>query len=232
MTLPVLAVGLAAAGSSPAAGAGRRPPARASAASACSTYFVASVRRGPHAGSDYGGVLTMRLDAAGRFRGGSFASLQGGRVAVAGSSRGRGISLTLRTPSGRLLGTGSVRGSLAHCVGRMQGQLAGPGRADRGSWLATTGQSLQLPNGMVVITSAETPNHPNPQVVYIAPSLGAASVYAGALNTPGNLDGQRLAARLNRPSGLAYDAARSLIYVADVSNGSIRRLDMGSGQLT
>jgi hypothetical protein len=230
--LGTLTVGLVVA--EPGAGAG--PPSRAGAGAAgggaCTTYFVASVRRGPHAATDYAGVLTARLDARGRFRGGSFVPLEGGRVAVAGRTHGRGISLVLRTGQGTLAGTGSVRGSLARCVGTLQGRLRGPGRRDRGSWLATTGQTLQLPGGAVLFTSAETSNHPNPQVVYRAPNLGPATVYAGAMNTTGNLDGPRLAARMNRPSGLGYDADRSLVYVADVSNASIRRLDLNSGQLT
>ncbi len=230
--LGIVTVGLV--GAEPGAGAGlpARAGARAAGGVACTTYFVASVRRGPDAGTDYAGVLTARLDARGRFRGGSFAPLEGGRVAVDGRTHGRGIRLALRTGRGALAGTGSVRGSLARCVGTMQGRLRGPGRLDRGSWLATTGQTLQLPGGAVLFTSAETGNHPNPQVVYRAPDLGAATVYAGALTTAGNLDGPRLAARMNRPSGLGYDAGRSLVYVADVSNASIRRLDLNTGQLT
>jgi hypothetical protein len=225
----VLATGLGVAGAAAGASRARAPVA---AASTCTTYFVASVRRGAHAGRDYAGVLTTRLDASGRFRGGSFVALQGGTVAVSGAAHGRGVSLSLRTGAGTLSGTGSVHGSLAYCVGTMQGRLRGPGRADRGSWLATTGQTLQLPGGVLLLTSAETNNKPNPQVLYKLPASGAATVYAGALNIAGNVDGQRQAARMNRPSGLGYDGDRSLVYVADVSNASIRRLDMNGGQVT
>lgn len=224
-----LATVAAAAGPPPLAAAAHT---KLQAGSACSTYFVASVRRGPHLGVDYAGVLTARLDGSGRFRGGAFVALAGGRVAVSGSVHGRGVRLSLRTHDGLLTGTGSVRGSLAHCVGTMQGSLSGPGRRDRGSWLATTGQTVSLPNGDTLFTGAETGNHPNPQVVYRIVGIGSANVYAGGFNLPGNVDGQRLSARMNRPSGLGYDSARSLLYVADVSNAEIRRLDMNGGQVT
>ncbi|MEA2302050.1 MAG: hypothetical protein QOE44_2585 [Solirubrobacteraceae bacterium] len=213
-------------------GAGASPAAPAAGGSTCSTYFVASVLRGPRAGKDYAGILTLGLDRRGRLVRGSFVSLQGRRVSVKSAVRGGAISLTLATRDGSLIGTGTVEGSLRHCVGRMRGALRGPGRLDRGSWLATTGQTLDLPGGVRLFTSAETSNQPNPQVIFRTDGVSPATVFAGGLNTPGNLDGPRRSARMNRPSGLAYDAARSLVYVADVSNASIRRLDMSTGQVT
>jgi DNA-binding beta-propeller fold protein YncE len=223
------AVALAGIGSAaPSAGAG----AVSALPRTCSTYFVASVTHGPDAGSDHRGVLSLRLDRSGSLTGGSFAAFAGGRVAVTASVHGGAIRMTIPTRDGTLVGTGRVDGSLGQCVGRMTGRLAGPGRRDRGSWLATSGQTLTLPNGSVLITAGESANHPNPQVVYRSTSISAPlTVFAGALNTPGNIDGQRLAARMNRPSGLAYDAARSVVYIADVSNGSIRSLNMSTNQV-
>jgi hypothetical protein len=183
-------------------------------------------------GTDYTGILRMEVDPHGRLRHSSFVPLHGRQLSVKSSLRGRAVGLSLTTRDGTLVGTGSLEGSLTHCVGRMRGALRGPGRSDRGIWLATTGQVLQLPGSVSLFTAAETANHPNPQVIYRAQGLNAATVFAGGFNTPGNVDGQRLAARMNRPSGLGYDAARSLVYVADVSNASIRRLDMNSGQVT
>jgi hypothetical protein len=225
------AAGLIGADSSPAVPpAGAPAPSRA--ASTCSTYFVASVRRGPRAGKDYAGLLTLGLDRRGRLMASSFVSLQGRRVGARASVRAGAISLALATRDGTLIGTGTLEGSLTHCVGRMRGALRGPGRLDRGSWLATTGQTIDVPGGFRLFTSAETSNQPNPQVIYRTDGVSPATVFAGGLNTPGNLDGPRRSARMNRPSGLAYDAARALVYVADVSNGSIRRLDMNTGQVT
>lgn len=227
--LTVPAIGLAAGAASPAV------PARSQAAAAgstCTTSFVASVRHGAHKGTDYKGVLTLKLDRSGRLTGGTFASLGGRRAAVTGHSSRRAISFKVPTADGVLRGTGTVSGSLRHCVGRLRGRLRGPAASSRGGWLATTGQTVQLPDGSVVFTGGETGGGTSPQVVYKAPALGPAAVFAGALNTPGNIDGARLSARMNRPSGLGYDAARNAVYVADVGNASIRRLDLGSNQVT
>lgn len=221
--------GLAGAVASPAA-----QPDRAQAApSTCAMFFVASVRRGPHKGHDYAGALTLALDRAGRLRRGTFVPATGGRpVAVTGSVQGRSISLSVPTPDGTLHGTGKIHSTVERCIGTLRGSLKGPARRSSGDWLATTGQTIQLPSGAILFTGAETAGYSNPQVVYKAPPNSGASVFAGALNTPGNVDAQRLAARMNRPSGLAYDAPRNLVYVADVSNASIRRMDMGSNLVT
>lgn len=152
---------------------------------------------------------------------------------MTGSSHRRAISFSLRTPAGMLHGTGAVQGSLRYCAGRMLSKLKGPGRSNRGGWLATTGQTIKLPGDVTLFTGAETANTANPQVVYKVQGLnGPAGVLAGGLNIAGNVDGARLAARMNRPSGLGYDESRSLVYVADVSNASIRRLDMTTNQVT
>jgi hypothetical protein len=218
-------------GVGPASAPARSQVAR-SGGSTCTAYFVASVLRGPDAGVDRGGLLSVGLDRRGRVTRASFTSLGGRRVGVVLGTSGHEIRLTIATPRGSVVGGGRVDGSLARCVGRMTGQLTGPRRGDTGSWLATTGQTLQLPNGSILATASETANHPNPQVVYRATDLNSPlTVFAGGLNTPGNIDGQRLAARMNRPAGLAYDASRSVVYIADVSNGSIRSLNMGTNQV-
>ena len=228
----VLATGLVAVAASLLVAAA--PSAKPSVATrSCSTSFVASVLHGPRKGTDYRGVLTLRSDWQGRLRGGSFRSQRGGRVAVTGSSHGRAIRFSLRTRDGMLRGTGAVKGSLRYCAGRLVGQLKGPGRGNRGGWLATTGQTVTLPGDVQLFTSAETANTANPQVVFRAQGISSpTTVFAGGLNVAGNIDGQRLAARMNRPSGLGYDASRSLVYIADVSNAAIRRLDMTTNQVT
>jgi hypothetical protein len=195
--------------------------------STCSMYFVASVRKGPRAGTDYEGVLALKLDRRGRFRRGSFRPLRGGRVKVKGSSRGRAIAFSFPTRRGKLRGTGTVNGRLGLCLGIMEGGLRGPGRRNRGDWLAASQQSIQLSGGALLLSA------PASHVIYRKPDFfGAATVFVGALNTAGNIDGQRLSARLNMPSGMDQDAVRSLIYVADVGNASIRRLNQSTGQVT
>jgi len=55
---------------------------------------------------------------------------------------------------------------------------------------------------------------------------GAASsvVFAGQLDTPGNVDGRAGAARFNRPGPLAVDK-RGNLWVVDVGNGRIRKVN-------
>jgi sugar lactone lactonase YvrE len=127
-----------------------------------------------------------------------------------------------------LHGAGAVSGRLRPCVARMTGALRGPGARDRGDWLAASGQTVQLPDGSLYLTA------PSTHVMYRADNaLSAPSkVFAGAVSTPGNIDGPRLSARMNMPGGLAFDPASSTLYSADVGNAEIRRLVLGSGQMT
>jgi DNA-binding beta-propeller fold protein YncE len=218
-----LAAGLALATAGLAAAAPAATPERSS----CSMYFVASVRHGPRAGSDYRGVLRMKLDKRDRFAGGTFRPLEGGQVTVKSTARGRAVSFSVPGRAGTLKGTGRVTGLLRPCAGTMKGTLSGPGPRDRGDWLAASGQTIALPGGATLISAPAT------HVIYKADNaLSPARVFAGALNTPGSADGQRLAARMNMPGGIGYDAAQSLVYIADVANASIRRLNMNTNQVT
>src|SRR5262249_46747864 len=63
-------------------------------------------------------------------------------------------------------------------------------------------------------------------------ATGEVSTLAGAMNQPGSVDGVGTAARLFYPCGLAYDAARNALYVADTTNETIRRVDLGNGAVT
>ena len=54
-------------------------------------------------------------------------------------------------------------------------------------------------------------------------SAGVVSTLAGLADTSGNVDGTGSAARLNQPWGLGVNAA-SNVYVADSSNGAIRKV--------
>jgi sugar lactone lactonase YvrE len=203
------------------------PSAARSAAPPCSMYFVAAVRHGPHAGSTYRGVLRMTLDASGRLAHGTLQLIHGGRLGVQRIRTSRDIGFRMVTHAGVLHGIGSVNGRLRPCVGRMTGALKGPGRRDRGDWLAASGQTIELPDGSIFITA------PTSHVVYRADNaLSAPRVFAGAVNTPGNVDGSRLQARMNMPGGIAFDSASSTLYIADVGNATIRRLVLGSGQMT
>jgi hypothetical protein len=219
-----VAIAVAAVAAAPAA----TPHRARSAPPACSMSFVAYVRRGPHSGSAYRGVLRMTLDARGRLAGGTLQLLAGRRLRVRRVRNRHEVAFRLVTRAGVLYGSGSVDGRLRPCVGRMTGALRGPGRRDRGDWLAASGQTITLPDGSLYITA------PSTHVLYRADNaLSAPSrVFAGALNTPGNIDGARLQARMNMPGGIAFDPASSTLYVADVGNATIRRIVLGSGQVT
>jgi hypothetical protein len=170
----------------------------------------------------------MTLDASGRLTHGTLQLIHGGSLRVQRIRTSRDVGFRVVTRAGVLLGIGGVNGRLRPCVGRMTGALKGPGRRDRGDWLASSGQTIELPDGSLFITA------PSSHVLYRADNaLSAPSrVFAGAVNTLGNIDGPRLQARMNMPGGIAFDSASSTLYVADVGNATIRRLVLGSGQMT
>ena len=62
-------------------------------------------------------------------------------------------------------------------------------------------------------------------------ATGATSTFAGALGAAGSGNGVADVARFNGPQGIAYDP-RGALYVADHGNGLVRRVDLGSRQVT
>lgn len=68
-------------------------------------------------------------------------------------------------------------------------------------------------------------------VIYqLDPTSGAKSVVAGTSGTAGAVDGVGLAARFNNPWGLCSDG--TFLYVADLSNQLIRRIDLGTFEVS
>lgn len=55
------------------------------------------------------------------------------------------------------------------------------------------------------------------------------TLHAGALDSPGFADGALAAARFQDPTGLAFDAPRDLLYVADTGNHVVRVIDPAAG---
>src|SRR4051794_27163389 len=88
------------------------PNAARSAAPTCSMYFVTAVRRGPHAGFSYRGVLRMSLDASGRFAHGTLQLIHGGRLRVQRIRTSRDVGFRVVTRAGVLRGVGGVNGRL------------------------------------------------------------------------------------------------------------------------
>lgn len=91
----------------------------------------------------------------------------------------------------------------------------------------SSGQTLETPGSVFFLTA------PSQHVVYRFTGItGAATVFAGALNSPGLVNGSRQQARFNQPTGLGYDAARRFLYVSDPGNNAVRRIDLNTNQVT
>lgn len=73
---------------------------------------------------------------------------------------------------------------------------------------------------------------PAQHVVYRFTGFGAATVFAGALNAPGNVNGTRQQSRFNQPTGLAFDTARRFLYVSDPGNNAVRRVELNTNQVS
>jgi hypothetical protein len=188
--------------------------------------FVASVRQGPHAGTNYEGILHMRLSGGGDVRSASFHPVRGKDVELDARSADGVIQFSIPTPDGTLRGKGPIVADLKRCIGEMEGTLKGPRAKSRGDWLAASDEVLTLANGSLLRSSATG------HVIYRTTNFTNTVLYAGVLNAPGNLDGPRLSAKFNQPSGIGQDASRNVIYVVDVGNRTVRRLDQGTGQMT
>ena len=58
------------------------------------------------------------------------------------------------------------------------------------------------------------------------------SAFAGQKGLAGHLDGDRLGALFDGPSALYIDSTSGILYVAESANQTIRRIDIGSGQVS
>lgn len=75
---------------------------------------------------------------------------------------------------------------------------------------------------------ADTRNH---TIRRIQPATGVVTTVAGLAGSSGSADGTGSAARFSTPYGIAADDAGSL-YVADLGNHTIRRIAIGTGEVT
>jgi WD40 repeat protein len=69
----------------------------------------------------------------------------------------------------------------------------------------------------------------NDTIRAIAIATGTVTTLAGAAGQPGHVDGSLLDARFDAPQGLALDAASHMLYVGDMLNRVVRRIDLGKG---
>lgn len=92
---------------------------------------------------------------------------------------------------------------------------------------SSAGQSVMTAGGVLYISN------PSQHVIYRAlSSFGALTVFAGGLNQPGNVNGARSASRFNGPTGIAFDAQRSRLLVADTGNQQVRAISTSSNSVT
>ncbi len=65
--------------------------------------------------------------------------------------------------------------------------------------------------------------------IYSLDRNGGLTIAAGSPSVPGSIDGSAATARFRLPAGLAFNAARTRLYIADSLNQQIRVLDLPSG---
>jgi RHS repeat-associated protein len=132
--------------------------------------------------------------------------------------------LEVEVPAEAVSGTVRVTESVV-IVGTFPFAVAPEGAFAR---VSTMPASLQQPRGAGVDARgvayiADTRNH---RIVAITPA-GAVSVIAGH-GTPGEVDGASSTAQFHAPEGVAFDATRGVLYVADTQNHVIRRIANGA----
>jgi sugar lactone lactonase YvrE len=98
------------------------------------------------------------------------------------------------------------------------------------------------PSGVAVDEAAE------PAVIYVTergahtirrvvavdpaePSTWTTDLYCGSPNAPGHVDGDCAQARFDAPAGLAIDAARGMLFVADQGSHVVRRIDLNTDEV-
>lgn len=222
---PAVVVLAACGGTSPAEPA---PQDGGAAPQSCMVAFSADVTAGKDKGTSVAGVMQYSLAADGAIAGGKMTTWDGAAIGVSGSMKGTAIDLAIDAGKGLVLhGTGASDGMPRYCVGEMKGTLTGPD-GDAGDWAGGTGAVVVAQDGTSYVSD------PAAHVIRSLPFGGTTySIYAGALNTPGSADGARkMTARFNKPDALAIDANQQYLFVADLNNQAIRRIEFATNNVT
>jgi thiol-disulfide isomerase/thioredoxin len=135
---------------------------------------------------------------------------------VVGSLSGEGNREALDAAVFSLLEEGKEKGTLASAPPVFERS----GRVPSASGLAFPGKVLAESSGKYLFISDSNHNR-----VIIADSSGTVLTIAGS-GKQGQSDGDFSRAEFHNPQGLAYDAAKEILYVADTDNHLIRRLDL------
>jgi hypothetical protein len=190
--------------------------------------FEFAVRQGPSAGLTGSGTLSLVIEPSGAVGRGVMTNDDGGFVAaVVGQITGRAVNLAFTLEDGRVLyGVGTSRGDLRMGVFELGGPLVGPEQADAGDWLAL-GQSAQDSSGAIYLVDAIK------HAVYRVDNVSQPQVlYAGVVNTPGLVNGQRLSARFNSPIGIGIRGSDNAVLLADTNNRAIRLVNRSNNQVS
>jgi sugar lactone lactonase YvrE len=110
------------------------------------------------------------------------------------------------------------------------GQLGGWGGRDAigtAARFATPMDVVSDGNGTLYVADAS--NHAVRKIVV---ATGAVTTLAGSFTAAGSVDAIGPAAQLWNPWGLAYDAGRNALYVADATDQTIRRIALADGAVT
>jgi sugar lactone lactonase YvrE len=90
-------------------------------------------------------------------------------------------------------------------------------------------RGLALNHSTLDLYVADTENH----CIRLVNAAADVSLFAGAGFSSGMVDGNRLtAARFNAPRAVALNLSATALYVADTGNRRVRRIDLGTGEVT
>jgi sugar lactone lactonase YvrE len=176
---------------------------------------------------------------------GMIATIAGTGQAGFSGDGGPATKARINTPKGVMVDAGGnvyIADSLNNRVRRVDkatgniATVAGNGKAAyRGDGGLATAASLQVPRGMATDAAgnlyiADDDNH---AVRRVDQATGRITTIAGtgAAGSSGD-GGPATAAKLNNPQTLALDASAGLLYIADMTNSRIRRVDLGTGSIT
>lgn len=106
---------------------------------------------------------------------------------------------------------------------------------EQGSAVDSRSAALLSQTGEIVVTQSGSilRSSPSQHVIYIRMTPDAPeTVFVGRLGTPGSVDGIGAAARLSSPAGMGYDPVNNAVYLADVGNRAIRKINLSNARAT
>lgn len=187
--------------------------------------------------SDSSNHVIRKLDLAT----GSVSTLAG-QMSIAGSSEGQGVAASFWNPTGLAYdGQGSLfvadqsnntlrqivltSGQVTTVAGFAGSPAVTDGIGSAARFNAPIGVAC---DGQGNVYVSDNSGHVIRKVVV---ATGRVDVFAGTKDLAGKNDGPRASARFNFPQGLSFDPA-GFLYVADSGNRSIRKIDLGKGDVT